>query len=77
MAGKLSEALGILVLGLGFLARAGVAWTYVPRLMDSIYPGQPGWVRGLNKVFGAGLCALTGVGLHIGAIISAGEAVGG
>jgi hypothetical protein len=69
----LLDALGILVLGLGFLALAGVAWIYAPRLMDSIYPGQAGWIRGLNRVFGAGLCALVGVGLFVGAITSAVE----
>ena len=35
--GELLEALGILVLGLGFLALASVAWIYAPRFMDSIY----------------------------------------
>jgi hypothetical protein len=55
MAAKLLEALGLLVLGAGFLALAGAAWKYGERLLDLIhYPDLPGWRR-FSRAFNAGL----------------------
>jgi hypothetical protein len=59
-----SDLLGALVffsLGVGFLALAKVAWKYVPRLMDSTYPGQSTWVIYLNKAVAAGIAVFAGV----------------
>jgi hypothetical protein len=75
IAAKLLEALGLLVLGAGFLALAGAAWKYGERLLDLIYyPDLPGWRR-FSRAFNAGLCALAGVGLLVAAVGSVVEAV--
>jgi hypothetical protein len=59
-----SDLLGALVftfLGIGFLALAKVAWKFVPRLMDSTYPGQSTWIINLNKAVAAGIAVFAGV----------------
>jgi hypothetical protein len=72
VAGELLGAFGILILGLGFLALAPVAWIYSPRLMESAhYP--PEWMRGYQRVVSVVLCLLFGGRLVFVAITSAVE----
>jgi hypothetical protein len=72
VAGELLGAFGILILGLGFLALAPVAWIFSPRLMEWVqYP--PEWMRGYQRVVSAVVCALIGTRLVFVAITSAVE----
>jgi hypothetical protein len=72
VAGELLGAFGILILGLGFLALAPVAWIYGPRLMEWVqYP--PEWMRGYQRIGSVVLCLLFGGRLVFVAITSAVE----